>query len=741
MAPAVSKPDTALAPPSPSQEHIVLPALRGDLVISRQMFEGRTYYVVKDPISLQYFRLTAEDYALATLFDGKETFGAIRDSWVKQHPHLRLDYTDEETNERVLKFANDLALLQFLNVQGTRMKARMDARKQQKKKKGGLYELANKIFFFRRSLYDPDRLFGAMARRVGWIWTRTTFWVSWAIIAAGAAVFLTKAEGLDHALANLFNWHNIALMWVTTILIKSVHELGHGLTCKHFGGEVHEVGLMTMVFTPYFFVNVSDCWTMPDRKHRMLVSFAGIYVELVFAALATFLWAVVQPGWFKDFLFNIIIISSISTLLFNANPLMRFDGYYIMIDAIETPNLQQKSRALVQNKITRWLFGKGTKDEALSRMPLPKKRLALFYTYAVLSWLYGYWVIYQLIVFMEPHLQPLGLEGLTDWFAFLALTGWVVVPLWHFVQQLHFTRDDLKPGGRGPRMAKVFGIPLAAFLVFCFVPVQNEITRHSAVELAEPEIVHPETPGFIKEVAVKEGQIVQPGTLLGRLENRELTERLVAAEQEAKRYELAVNASIGLGKSDDLRQLQPLLDGAKAVLEKIRHDVQQLDVRAKTGGVILTRDMDQRVGHFLRPPQDAFCELATLNPMRIKVPLSEREVRFVHAGNPVKLMADAYPGRKFQGHVAEEPVEMDSHNFPLAFSKERGGDVPTFHDPATGRDKLLEHTYTVTVEVQNPDNCLRYGMTMRAKIATGKRPFGKIVLQWITDLISLDYRF
>src|SRR6185436_5103880 len=247
-------------------------------------------------------------------------------------------------------------------------------------------------------------------------------------------------------------------------------ELGHGLTCKHFGGEVHEVGLMTMVFTPYFFVNVSDAWTMPDRRHRMLISFAGIYVELVFAALAAFLWVFVQPGWFKDFLFNIIVIASVSTILFNANPLMRFDGYYIMIDLIETPNLQQKSRALIQHKVTQWLFGSSNKTDILSRMPLPRKRLPLFYSYAVLSWLYGYYVIYSLIRWMRPHLEPLGIEALSDWFAFLALTGWVVVPLWQFVKQLNLTKEDLKPGGRWRRIAKVLGVPLLIFIGFCFVP-------------------------------------------------------------------------------------------------------------------------------------------------------------------------------------------------------------------------------------------------------------------------------
>ena len=737
---AVAVKETELTKPAPQQENVVLPQLRADLVISKQLFEGRSYYVVKDPISLQYFRLTAEDYDLAILFDGKRTFGAIRDGWARSHPHLRLDYTPDELNERVLKFANDLALLQFLAIQGQRTKARMDAAKKQKKKKGGLYALANNIFFFRRSMYDPDVLFGRMAKSVGWIWTKTTFWVSWAIIALGATVFLYSAEGLDHALANLFNWNNLALMWVTTIVLKSVHELGHGMTCKHFGGEVHEIGFMSMVFTPYFFVNVSDAWTMPDRRHRMLVSFAGIYVELVFAAFATFLWAVVQPGWFKDFLFNIIVIASVSTLIFNANPLMRFDGYYIMIDAIETPNLQQKSRALVQNKVTSLLFGSSSKGDMLSRMPMPKKRLWLFYSYAVLSWIYGYYVIYKLIAFMEPHLQPLGLEGLSDWFAFLALTGWVVVPLWHFVQQLHLTKEDTKSGGRWWRIAKVFGIPLLAFGAYCFVPVTTEVLRHSAVEVANPEIIRPETIGFIKRVFVKEGDRVEAGQIIAELENRDLHQELAQQEIALQDYELRIRAALGVERPGEMKQIEALRDGAKARLEKARRDVEQLTLRAKTAGVVLNRDLASRVGQLLRPPNDTFCELAQLDPMQIKIPLNEQEVREVRAGHRVTLLADSFPGRKFEGVVKSDPTQLDEHNFPLAFSKQRGGDVPTVPD-GTGREKLLEHTYVVTVEVQNPDNLLRYGMTTRAKIETGKRPFGKIVLQWMVDLISLDYRF
>src|SRR5882757_571504 len=123
MAVAAVHPEPMSAPPPPAQENLVLPALRPDLVVNQQQFEGRTYYVVKDPISLQYFRMSAEDYFLATLFDGKRNFGKIREIYLANYPHIPLEYTPEEVNERILRFANDLALMQMLSVQGQRLKA------------------------------------------------------------------------------------------------------------------------------------------------------------------------------------------------------------------------------------------------------------------------------------------------------------------------------------------------------------------------------------------------------------------------------------------------------------------------------------------------------------------------------------------------------------------------------------------------------------------------------------------
>jgi hypothetical protein len=218
-------------------------------------------------------------------------------------------------------------------------------------------------FFFRFSLYDPGSAFYAHGPAALVDVDEDHPLDFHRAYRARRNRFSANYNHLAAALGNLFSFQNVLLMWLTTFVIKSIHELGHGLTCKHFGGEVHEIGVMALVFTPYFFVNVSDSWVMPNRMHRMLVSAAGIYVELIFAAFATFFWAIVQPGLLKDFLFNIIFIASVSTLIFNANPLMRFDGYYIMTDLIEVPNLQSKSRALIQHQVNRLLFGSSKRKE------------------------------------------------------------------------------------------------------------------------------------------------------------------------------------------------------------------------------------------------------------------------------------------------------------------------------------------------------------------------------------------
>jgi putative peptide zinc metalloprotease protein len=732
----------AAASPTPSQAaNPIVPPLRADLIVIKQFYEGRTFYVVKDPISLQYFRLTAEDYFLATLFDGRRDMRQVRAAYVDRFPHLRLDFSEEEINERVSRFANDLGLLQFLSVQGVHLKPRYDAIKHNKKnpKGGGFYQFVNNLFFFRRSIFDPDKLFARLAKPIWWIWTWQSLWISIGMVIAAVFIVYQKYDATGALMSRFFSLNNIALIWVTTILIKSIHELGHGLTCKHFGGEVHEVGVMLLVFTPYFFVNVSDSWVLPDRNKRILISAAGIYVELVLASLATFLWAIVQPGALQQILWNVMVIASISTLIFNANPLMRFDGYYIMTDWIEVPNLCTKSRAFIGYQVKRLIFGSDYEDASMARLPLPRRRFGLFYFYAVASYLYGYFVIYKLARYMAPHLAPFGLQKFATWFSVTALTAWVVMPFWSFMKSLQLTKEDWRPGGRLRRLAIVGGGALVLFTILCFTPRELIIKRNVAVELASPETIRPDYEGYIEEIYVKEGDKVPPGAALARLSNRDLEQDLVQATAQLAVAQAAVQRALAEDKPAEQIEAQAIVERMQKRYADAKLAVDHLTLRTAYGGTVLTHDLQLELHRALHL-NEVFCEVAPLDSMRIVIPLSEKQVRWVRKGQPAEIISYAYPGAAVRGTIAADPVILIGEDMPAAFSARRHGDVPTAFD-RQGKEVPLERTFEAEIQVDNRGGILRQGMTGRAKIDAGRYPWGRLVLQSLLDLVSLDYRF
>lgn len=718
----------------PIDERFVPPALRPDLIVTRQVYEQRTFYVIKDPISLQYFRLPAQDYFLAALFDGKRSFVEIRATYTAQFPHLRLEFGTEELDERILSFINDLALLHFLQVKAQGLKDRLKSRR----RSAGFSGWVTKLFFSRFSIFDPDALFTALERPLRWIWTKATMWTSIVLIVLACTVFVANYSRIAPSMTNFFTLHNLVLVWATTILIKSIHELGHGVTCKHFGGEVHEVGIMLLVFTPYFFVNVSDSWVMPRRRDRILISAAGIYVELILAAFATFLWAIVQPGALQQMLYNVIVIASFSTIVFNANPLMRFDGYYIMTDLMEVPNLSTKSRAFIANQLKRLLFGAESAG-SMARLPLPTTRMGLFYFYAVASFLYGYFVIYQLTRYMSYKLAPYGLENLGIWLSVSALLAWIVLPLCHFVRGLHLTSDDGASGGRLRRLSLLGGGVVSIFAALCFVPVQLSIKRALAVDLVAPASVRAEVGGFVRAIYVGDLEQTKAGQLLATLSNREVEQQYASGLVKAQIADSLTQRAMAADKPVEVKQAESTRSQVIATAEESRLNRERLGLRAPSDGVVLTADLKARLGKYLKPGE-LFCEVAPLDRMRVRIPLSEKEVRYVRKGQTVLLRTYAFPDRLIAGKIADDPVMFSGKELPAVLSARRQGDVATGLD-RDGREVPLVRTFEAQVQIDNKDGFIRGGMSGRARILAGTYPLGALIFQSLLNLVSLDYRF
>jgi len=247
-----------------------------------------------------------------------------------------------------------------------------------------------------------------------------------AAVALVGSHFTTFRDKLP-AYHEFFNVKTMVYMWAALGVVKVIHEFGHGLSCKAFGGEVHEMGALFLCLSPCLYCNVSDAWTLPSKWKRITVSFAGIYVELVIASIATFVWWN-SPGqpFVNHMSLCLMVICSVSTVMFNGNPLMRYDGYYILADWIEVPNLRERCNRYLSKLFQE--YGMGVEVQPEPYMELDRR--VLFITYALISYVYRWVVTFGILWFLSRFLKPYKLETLSAMMAMVAagsMVGWPLV--------------------------------------------------------------------------------------------------------------------------------------------------------------------------------------------------------------------------------------------------------------------------------------------------------------------------
>ncbi len=260
--------------------------LRRDLAIEAQKYEGRTFYVVKDPVSLRYYRLKDNEHFLLQFLDGKHTLeDAQKDYEVRYRPD-RLKLEDVES------FAQQLLNAGLAQNESPRAGKQLYEQRSKRQRSEWMQTLTN-ILYIKIPIFDPDRLLKRMLRWVGWIFSLWFFALSVGLMLSAALLVATHFETFRTKLPDqhlFFSFKTVVYLWAALGVVKVIHEFGHGLSCKVFGGEVHEMGALLLCLSPALYCNVSDAWTLPSKWHRIIISSAGIYVELVIAAIATFVW-------------------------------------------------------------------------------------------------------------------------------------------------------------------------------------------------------------------------------------------------------------------------------------------------------------------------------------------------------------------------------------------------------------------------------------------------------------------
>ncbi len=314
-----------------------------------------------------------------------------------------------------------------------------------------------------------------------------------------------------------FSFKTVIYLWAALGVVKVIHEFGHGLSCKAFGGEVHEMGLLFLCLSPAMYCNVSDAWTLPNKWQRIIISGAGIYVELMIAAFATFIWwnTPSQP-FVNNLSLSLMIVCSVSTVVFNGNPLMRYDGYYVLADWLEIPNLRDRSNRYLQRLVMEYCLGIETQPEPYMELG----RRILFVTFAIISWVYRWVVTFVILKFMATFLKPYKLEIISSMLALLALASMIGWPLVRMVKNI--SKRGRLPDMKSVRVAITAAVVAAVLLAFFFVPLPVSRVRQIGVVQVQPEYlepVHVKVGGILQRVFVTEGEFVRKGKILAEFYN------------------------------------------------------------------------------------------------------------------------------------------------------------------------------------------------------------------------------
>jgi len=335
------------------------PKLRNDLTIVERRLAGEVSSIVKDPLTGNFFRLGEVERFIADQFDGATPVEVVR----------------KRTEEKFATCLSPETLNQFIKTleKGGLLESAASGEKASRRR---TRRIQGNLLYQRVRLCDPDHLFNRLIGRIGFLFTPYFLVLSAAVILFAVGVAISNWDDVRGDVARLFQISSLPLAFLTVFLVITAHEFGHGLTCKHFGGEVHELGFMLIYLQPALYCDVSDAWLFPEKAKRLWVGFAGPYFELFLWALATLVWRVTDVETSINYMAYVVMTTSGIKTLFNFNPLIKMDGYYLLSDYLEIPNLRRKAFSYVGSRIKK-LFGSA--DPRFDAMTARERRVFLAY--------------------------------------------------------------------------------------------------------------------------------------------------------------------------------------------------------------------------------------------------------------------------------------------------------------------------------------------------------------------------
>jgi putative peptide zinc metalloprotease protein len=634
------------------------PRLRSHAQLHRHRYRGQLWYVLQDRSNERFHRFSPAAYAFIGLMDGQRT---VQDIWELYSTKLG---DDAPTQPEVVQLLSQLHAADVLQCDIPPDIAELLHRHQRTQQKKWQRQ-AMSIFAWQFPLFDPERFLQTFVPLVRpfFGWGGALLWLCIVIPAV-----LIGAANWSDLTANIIDRmttpQNLLLLWLLFPIIKALHEFGHAFAVKAFGGEVHEMGLMLLVFSPVPYVDASASSAFPSKWQRAVVGAAGMIVELVIASAALFVWVSVEPGIVRTLAYNTIMIAGISTVLFNANPLLRFDGYYILADLIEIPNLRQRANQYLGYLCERYLFGR---EEVQVPQARPGER-TWFVGYSVTSFIYRIFVVIAILLFLTDQFFVLGM-----FFALLTAFTWFMLPLGKGLKYL-FTSPRIRRV-RGRALAVSTGGIAIMLAALCVIPVPFRTRAEGVVWIPEDAIVRAGTDGFVEQVVAVPGSTVLRGDVLVLCHDSGLTTQVEVLEAQLREIEARIREQISenIVKAKILEEEKGYI---KERLARVREQARDLVITAKVAGTLVLPRAEDLPGRFVHRG-DVLAHVVDLNTLTVRTIVDQTDIDLIrHGMNAVQIRFSERLASPIDAAV-KRLVPAASDELPSsALGSEGGGQVP-----------------------------------------------------------------
>lgn len=713
---------------------------RPDLIVARLGDETGGRYSVKDPISLEYFQFGERE---AFLMDQLKTPRSIGDL---QREYERRFAPEQISHDQLLAFCTTMHDCSLLVPEGPGQ-ASVRSTRTQGRRGSGMSWLMSPLAI-RLPGIDPTPLLS----RLDWLgrlmFTRSAAALLFLTMAVLAVLLLGRAEELLSELSlltDLFQPEYALAAVVAIMLLKTWHELGHGLACRRFGGECHEIGVMLLFFLPCLYCDVSDTWMLRSRWRRSVVALAGVYFEFWLASLAAVAWLVLAPGFLKVLCLYVAVVATISTLLVNLNPFLRYDGYYLLSDLWGVPNLYEQSRRALWSPLQRWIGGTDTNPPRFdaSRGLLVTYAVAAIFQMTLLVAV-GLWAIYRFAARND-------LRFLGDVLIAAVIAGILV----RFALSVRRALRSHPGNSRLGASMRLLLVGLAAgFALWLLSGVTVEQTLWSPCRIESSRTAHLTVTASGELVrSIPYGKSVERGEIVAELRDPALELRLLELQGEQAEVAARLVALRAMAQRD------PELFSEIAVLETKRQELQrqqgtlksqieQLRIKAPFEGILVrgpTRPEDpgEELGHWTGAaldPVNRGCQLesgelvalvAAEEALQAVILLDEGDSGLATPGDDVRILLDRDPSNALRGKVVEialTPSE-DARSRPI-------GTADVAVEESLKRPLEQNRTFRVLVQLESTSSAAQHGAIGQARIVTGKESVRGRILRWLRQTVQ-----